>query len=111
MARAFNLAGADSHILVFKNRTPKDFEESLEAFKAEIEKSQIVVFAGGFCDILSRQEFCKQNSCGFSRFYPHPCGLFGVENNFLLSRRKRKIHRKRTGLQPVLHGRRKADHD
>ena len=48
MARAFNLAGADSHILVFKNRTPKDLEESLEAFKAEIEKSQIVAFAGGF---------------------------------------------------------------
>ncbi|WP_296332394.1 phosphoribosylformylglycinamidine synthase [uncultured Treponema sp.] len=48
MARAFNLAGADSHILVFKNRTPKDLEESLEAFKAEIEKAQIVAFAGGF---------------------------------------------------------------
>ena len=48
MARAFNLAGADSHILVFKNRTPKDLEESLNAFKSEIEKSQIVAFAGGF---------------------------------------------------------------
>ena len=48
MARAFNLAGADSHILVFKNRTPKDLEESLEAFKTEIEKAQIVAFAGGF---------------------------------------------------------------
>ena len=50
MARAFNLAGADSHshILVVKNRTPKDFEESLEAFKAEIEKAHIVAFAGGF---------------------------------------------------------------
>ena len=48
MARAFNLAGADSKILVFKNRTPKDLEESLAAFTSEIEKSQIVAFAGGF---------------------------------------------------------------
>lgn len=48
MARAFNLAGAESKILVFKNRTPKDLEESLAAFTSEIEKSQIVAFAGGF---------------------------------------------------------------
>ena len=48
MARAFGLAGADAHILVFKNRTPQDLEESLNAFKAEIEQSQIIAFAGGF---------------------------------------------------------------
>ena len=48
MARAFNLAGAETKILVFKNRTPKDLEESLAAFASEIEKSQIVAFAGGF---------------------------------------------------------------
>lgn len=48
MARAFNLAGAETKILVFKNRNPKDLEESLAAFASEIEKSQIVAFAGGF---------------------------------------------------------------
>ena len=48
MARAFNLAGADSKILVFRNRTPKDLEESLNALKAEIEQAQLVAFAGGF---------------------------------------------------------------
>lgn len=48
MARAFNLAGAATNILVFKNRTPKDLEESLSAFASEIEKSEIVAFAGGF---------------------------------------------------------------
>lgn len=48
MARAFNLAGAETRILVFKNRTQKDLEESLAAFASEIEKSQIIAFAGGF---------------------------------------------------------------
>ena len=48
MARAFNLNGADTKILVFKNRTPDDLRESLDAFKTEIEKSQIIAFAGGF---------------------------------------------------------------
>ena len=48
MARAFNLNGAETKILVFKNRTPDDLRESLDAFKSEIEKSQIIAFAGGF---------------------------------------------------------------
>ncbi len=48
MARAFNLAGADSKIFVFRNRTPKDLEESLKGLQKEIELSQIVAFAGGF---------------------------------------------------------------
>lgn len=48
MARAFNLAGADSKILVFRNRTPKDLEESLEALRNAISESQILAFAGGF---------------------------------------------------------------
>ena len=48
MARAFNLNGAETKILVFKNRTPEDLAESLDAFKSEIEKSQILAFAGGF---------------------------------------------------------------
>ena len=53
MARAFNLAGADSHILIFKNRTPKDLEESLASFKAEIEKAQIeaIITRKAGCDV------------------------------------------------------------
>lgn len=48
MARAFNLAGADPRILVFRNRTPKDLEESLEAFRKAIADARIIAFAGGF---------------------------------------------------------------
>ena len=48
MARAFNLAGADTKILVFRNRTPGQLAESLEAFQKEIEAANIVAFAGGF---------------------------------------------------------------
>ena len=48
MARAFNLAGAETHILVFRNRTRKDLEESLEAFRNAITGAHIIAFAGGF---------------------------------------------------------------
>ena len=48
MARAFNLNGAETKILVFRNRTPQDLAESLDAFKREIDSSQIVAFPGGF---------------------------------------------------------------
>ena len=48
MARAFNLAGADSKIFVFRNRTSKDLEESLVGLQKEISGAQIVAFAGGF---------------------------------------------------------------
>ncbi len=48
MARAFEIAGADSKILVFKNRTPQDLEESLGALKNEIASAQIFALAGGF---------------------------------------------------------------
>ena len=48
MTRAFRLAGAAPKILVFRNRTQKDLEESLSEFAQEIEKSQILAFAGGF---------------------------------------------------------------
>ena len=48
MARAFNLNGAETKILVFKNRTPEDLTESLNAFKKEIDDSQIIAFPGGF---------------------------------------------------------------
>ena len=48
MARAFNLAGADSKIVVFRNRTPKDLEESLNLLQKEMSDAQIIAFAGGF---------------------------------------------------------------
>ena len=48
MARAFNLNGAETKILVFKNRTPDQLAESLNLFKAEIDKANILAFAGGF---------------------------------------------------------------
>ncbi|MBR4631192.1 MAG: phosphoribosylformylglycinamidine synthase [Treponema sp.] len=48
MARAFNLVGADSKIFVFRNRTPKDLEESLIGLQKEISDAQILAFAGGF---------------------------------------------------------------
>ncbi len=48
MARAFNLAGADSKIFVFRNRTSKDLEESLVGLQKEISEAQILALAGGF---------------------------------------------------------------
>ncbi len=48
MARAFNLNGAETKILVFKNRTPDDLTQSLDSFKTEIDKANILAFAGGF---------------------------------------------------------------
>lgn len=48
MARAFNLNGGETKIVVFRNRTPKDLAESLDLFKAEIDNAQILAFAGGF---------------------------------------------------------------
>lgn len=48
MARAFNLNGAETKIMVFRNRTQEELVQSLENFSKEIEKSQILAFAGGF---------------------------------------------------------------
>ncbi len=48
MARAFNLNGGETKIVVFRNRTPKDLAESLDLFKAEIDNAQILAFSGGF---------------------------------------------------------------
>ena len=48
MARAFNLNGADTHILLFKNRTAEDLTESLNNFKKEIDLASILAFPGGF---------------------------------------------------------------
>ncbi|MCQ2610345.1 MAG: phosphoribosylformylglycinamidine synthase [Treponema sp.] len=48
MARAFNLAGADTKILVFRNNTPQALSDSLKALEKELKKAQIFALAGGF---------------------------------------------------------------
>lgn len=47
-ARAFKNAGAETEILVIKNRTPKDIEESVQAIIMAIDKANIIAFPGGF---------------------------------------------------------------
>lgn len=47
-AKAFDLAGAQTHIEVFRNLTPKAVEESLAALAEQIKKSQIIMLPGGF---------------------------------------------------------------
>ncbi|MEZ4358387.1 MAG: phosphoribosylformylglycinamidine synthase [Eubacteriales bacterium] len=47
-AAAFKRVGADAHVLVIKNLTPQDIEESIIKLKDEISKSQIVMIPGGF---------------------------------------------------------------
>ena len=48
MARALNLAGAQTKILVFANNTPQALKESLEALQKELKETQILALAGGF---------------------------------------------------------------
>ena len=48
MARAFNLAGADTKIIVLANRTPAMLEESLANFEKELKEAQILALSGGF---------------------------------------------------------------
>ena len=48
MARAFNLAGAQTKIFVFANNTPQALKESLEALQKELKETQILALAGGF---------------------------------------------------------------
>ena len=47
-AKAFERAGANVITKVFKNVTPEDIRESVKAFEEGIEKSQILMFPGGF---------------------------------------------------------------
>ncbi len=47
-ARAFERAGANVSTKVFKNLSAEDIRESVEAFRSEIGKAQIVMFPGGF---------------------------------------------------------------
>ena len=47
-ARKFRLAGAEPEILVVKNRSAADIEESVEAIAKAIARANIVAFPGGF---------------------------------------------------------------
>lgn len=47
-ARAFERAGADTIVKVFKNLNADDIRESVDAFVKAIEQSQIIMFPGGF---------------------------------------------------------------
>ncbi len=47
-ARAFNMAGADTEILVIKNRTASDIEDSVKAIIKAIDRANIIAFPGGF---------------------------------------------------------------
>ena len=46
--RKFRLAGAETEILVIRNRTPQDIEESVQAIIRAIERANIIAFPGGF---------------------------------------------------------------
>ncbi len=48
MARAFNISGADTKILVLRNKNPEMLENSLREFAAELKSTQILALAGGF---------------------------------------------------------------
>ena len=47
-ARAFEREGAETHIGVFRNLTPEDVLQSIEAMAEAINKSHILVLSGGF---------------------------------------------------------------
>lgn len=47
-ARKFNLAGAESEIIVLKNRSAADIEESVKAFADAIARANMIAFPGGF---------------------------------------------------------------
>ena len=48
MARAFNLAGADTKILVLRNKNPEMLNESLDELARELKDAQILALSGGF---------------------------------------------------------------
>lgn len=47
-ARAFEDAGANTETFIFKNLTPSDIDESIEALVKGIDNSQIIMLPGGF---------------------------------------------------------------
>ena len=47
-ARKFRLAGAECDVIVVKNRSAADIEESVQAFAKAISRANIIAFPGGF---------------------------------------------------------------
>lgn len=47
-ARAFEKAGAETEVLVIKNRTPADIEASVQAIIRAVDRANIIAFPGGF---------------------------------------------------------------
>ena len=47
-ARAFERAGAKADVLIVKNLTPADIEETIEAMVKAIQNAQIIMLPGGF---------------------------------------------------------------
>jgi len=47
-AKAFEHAGANTIVRVFRNMSASDIRESIEAYKKDISQSQIIMFPGGF---------------------------------------------------------------
>jgi phosphoribosylformylglycinamidine synthase len=47
-AQAFERAGADTNVKIFRNRDAQDIRESVAEFKKAIENAQIIMFPGGF---------------------------------------------------------------
>ncbi|MBQ7063032.1 MAG: phosphoribosylformylglycinamidine synthase subunit PurQ, partial [Bacteroidales bacterium] len=47
-ARAFNRAGAESEIIVFRNQNGQQIRESVDAYVKAIQRSQIIMLPGGF---------------------------------------------------------------
>ena len=47
-AKAFERAGADVIVKVFKNLTAEDIRDSVDAFEKAIDQAQIIMFPGGF---------------------------------------------------------------
>ncbi|MCQ2597516.1 MAG: phosphoribosylformylglycinamidine synthase subunit PurQ, partial [Treponema sp.] len=48
MERAFKLAGADTKVMVIRNKNPQMLEESLKEMEAELKKANILALSGGF---------------------------------------------------------------
>ena len=53
MARAFNLAGAQTKIIVFRNHTNTALEESLHELKTSLNAAQILALSGGFSAVMN----------------------------------------------------------
>jgi phosphoribosylformylglycinamidine synthase len=47
-ARAFERAGAESEVIIFRNRSLEDVEASIEAYEKAIARSQMIALPGGF---------------------------------------------------------------